>query len=978
MAGPLNSLLNNAGYVMPPTDTTPILRTLGGPSTSTRNRTEKIGSYRIGAKLGSGNFAKVRAATHEVAKTKVAVKYIDKQSLDAENLIKVEREIQILQTISHPHIIKLYEVIRTDKHLCIITELATGGELFDLLMYSGKQNENEARRIFQQLVSAVAYCHANGIVHRDLKAENILLDKDANVKLIDFGFSNYQKPDLLLSTWCGSPPYAAPELLLAQEYDGRMSDVWSLGVVLYILVAAEFPFQGGTVDNLKMAVLGELLSIPFFVSVECADLIRKMLTVNPEKRANLNTVIQHRWLTAQMPDKIKELLSEKTLKRKPYDNSTAHQISPAPPPGPKQLDPTVLLFMQQHTIWPEEKIAEDVMFRNYESPIFATYQLLSDKLLKLKDADLLQTDNDQPRRGSRGSILSGKANVEPTISTTIPAHHLAQLNMCTSSDYESDDSNTSDEPSTSSQPHKQRQMRGGFGPTLATNHGQTAQEFARAEHRRHTLCAADRLPANPLAAVAQQWAMNPETYAQAYNQMLSGQQHQISQNATVNPNLFHHQMAAALQMVHEQNQQHQAFAPNQNLAANSALMGLIDYSRMMKIPTSQERRASANEALLSLNGYANLLAMAASQQANNGSSAGKSRKLTVNHHSPGSPQQSQPRASVEEEGASYLSRHGAHKRNTVHALASPLSMLAASQHRHTRTTPYAKQSPAVANPANNERRSSWASSSNAAAHLNPQQFSKLESIYSQSIRSGSTADAQRHSLGGNEHLNSIQQLQIEFQKLQACTNERPSLSNLVNKSSGIETSTSVNAPTISITDENNRSLAPSSVSYDPMTFIPPNAQTSQENSGQSVGQRPATVIGFSTATSSTTSSPTETTNTNCHSITQQQPNNSNPPTAVKFVFIPVSVSVALDRVYRFVNEKQLVCEVRPATEDGGDDSIEVRIAPNPQTIVSLIIHRLPDSASANISKAEFTVVQGDVSESDALRANLMAVFNEVC
>jgi serine/threonine protein kinase len=197
------------------------------------------------------------------------------------------------------------------------------------------------------------------------------LNSNFNFSLLDFGFSNYQKPNILLSTWCGSPPYAAPELLLAQEYDGRMSDVWSLGVVLYILVAAEFPFQGGTVDNLKMAVLGEVLSIPFFVSVgefyrfilyytclECADLIRKMLTVNPDKRANLNMVIQHRWFTAQMPEKIRELLSERTLKRKPYDNTNTHQISPGPAPGPKQLDPTVLLFMQQHTIWPEEKIAE--------------------------------------------------------------------------------------------------------------------------------------------------------------------------------------------------------------------------------------------------------------------------------------------------------------------------------------------------------------------------------------------------------------------------------------------------------------------------------------------------------------------------------------------------------------------------------------------------------------------------------------------
>ena len=204
-------------------------------------------------------------------------------------------------------------------------------------------------------------------------------------------------------------------------------------------------------------------------------------------------------------------------------------------------------------------------------------------------------------------------------------------------------------------------------------------------------------------------------------------------------------------------------------------------SFFIKVPTSTERRASANEALLGLNGYANMLAACSSmgispQQANTaGGSSGKTRKSIVNYN-PGSPQQQQPNqsmASVEEEGANYLNRHGAHKRNTVHALASPLSMLTASQQRYART-PYAKQSPTGA--ANNERRSSWASSSNAA-HLNPQQFSKLESIYSQSIRSGANgADAQRHSLGANEHLNSIQQLQIEFQKLQACT-ERPSLTN---------------------------------------------------------------------------------------------------------------------------------------------------------------------------------------------------------
>ncbi|KAI6215631.1 Protein kinase domain-containing protein [Aphelenchoides besseyi] len=978
-----------------------ILRTFATPSTSRNLRAEKIGSYRIGNKLGSGNFAKVRAATHEVAKTKVAIKDIDIQPLDAENLTKVKREVQILQGLSHPHIIKLYEIIRTDKHLYIVTELATGGELFDLLMYNGRQNETEARRIFQQLTSAVAYCHANGIVHRDLKAENILLDREGNVKLIDFGFSNFQQNDLLLSTWCGSPPYAAPELLLAQEYDGRMSDVWSLGVVLFILVTAEFPFQGGTVDNLKMAVLGELLNIPFFVSVECADLLRKMLTVNPEKRANLSTVIQHRWFTVQMPPNIRELLSEKWMKRRVHDKHP-HPLGQNTPT--KQLDPTVLLFMQQHTIWPEEKIAEDVMFRNYESPVYATYELLNDKLAKLKDADSLQTDSDQPRRGSRGSILSGKANVEPDPkSTTIPAHHLAQLSLSTSSDCESDESSNSEEPGTSTlkhnSPQKQRARGCLTGGTMLNANEES--EWSRNEHRRHTLCASDRLPANPLAAMAQQWAADPESFVKATTAFIQQSQ---QQSHPLNQSHFHQsplQMAAAMQILQEQQQQHaqqthsshqHSFAANnQDMTVNPALLGLmglrnglIDYTRMMRIPTSQERRASANEAQLGLHGYANLLGTCSSMGINpHMTNGGKDRKTSnsVSTNQPGSssstlggPSSNEgQRITVEEEGASYLSRYGTHKRNTVHALATPLNFLGpTAPHQRYARTPYAKQS--ISGASGNERRSSWASSTNAA-HLNPQQYSRLENIYAQSIRSGSnaTTDLPRNSLGGgvggSEQLNSIQQLQLEFQKLRACTERPAGNSNSKTSLSGMDAS--VKTPTISITDENNRSLAPSATSYDPMLFMAQNAQAKSDTNTQNNGQRPATVIGFSTPNSSASNSPTEQNIDVSQTITQQSSNNKS--NNVKFVFIPVSLNVALDRVYRFVRERQLVCEVRPIEETG--DSMEVRIAPSAQTIVSLILHKLPNSP--NISKTEFSIVQGDAAESDVLRTNLMSVFNEV-
>nr|CAD2136559.1 unnamed protein product [Meloidogyne enterolobii] len=351
-----------------------------------RLRLEKVGSYRVGRILGRGNFAQVRVAYHEIANAKVAMKIVDKRSLDAENLAKIEREIQILQKLNHPFIVKLYEVIRTNRFLYIVTEYVSNGELFDMLMDGGRQTEVESRRIFQQIVSAVVYCHASGIVHRDLKAENLLLDKKGNIKIIDFGFSNYQQPSQLLSTWCGSPPYAAPELLLAQEYDGRLSDVWSLGVILYILVTAGFPFPGDSVEKLKRAVLSDHLKIPFWVSVECADLIRKMLTISPAKRYNLQQVIQHRWFSAgKMPEQIKMLLIT-SVNKEQLAISTDETIN-VPPTIRPILDPTVLVFMQQHTGWSDDQISEEVISHNYESPISATYELLLARLSEFRSAE---------------------------------------------------------------------------------------------------------------------------------------------------------------------------------------------------------------------------------------------------------------------------------------------------------------------------------------------------------------------------------------------------------------------------------------------------------------------------------------------------------------------------------------------------------------------------------------------------------------
>uniref|UniRef100_A0A8C2VWY1 non-specific serine/threonine protein kinase n=2 Tax=Chinchilla lanigera TaxID=34839 RepID=A0A8C2VWY1_CHILA len=226
----------------------------------------------------------------------VAIKIIDKSQLDEENLKKIFREVQIMKMLCHPHIIRLYQVMETERMIYLVTEYASGGEIFDHLVAHGRMAEKEARRKFKQIVTAVYFCHCRNIVHRDLKAENLLLDANLNIKIADFGFSNLFTPGQLLKTWCGSPPYAAPELFEGKEYDGPKVDIWSLGVVLYVLVCGALPFDGSTLQNLRARVLSGKFRIPFFMSTECEHLIRHMLVLDPNKRLSMEQICRHKWM----------------------------------------------------------------------------------------------------------------------------------------------------------------------------------------------------------------------------------------------------------------------------------------------------------------------------------------------------------------------------------------------------------------------------------------------------------------------------------------------------------------------------------------------------------------------------------------------------------------------------------------------------------------------------------------------------------
>uniref|UniRef100_A0A3B3UAH1 MAP/microtubule affinity-regulating kinase 3 n=1 Tax=Poecilia latipinna TaxID=48699 RepID=A0A3B3UAH1_9TELE len=265
-------------------------------STATSDEQPHIGNYRLLKTIGKGNFAKVKLARHVLTSKEVAVKIIDKTQLNSSSLQKLFREVRIMKMLNHPNIVKLFEVIETEKTLYLVMEYASGGEVFDYLVAHGRMKEKEARAKFRQIVSAVQYCHQKCIVHRDLKAENLLLDADMNIKIADFGFSNEFTLGNKLDTFCGSPPYAAPELFQGKKYDGPEVDVWSLGVILYTLVSGSLPFDGQNLKELRERVLRGKYRIPFYMSTDCENLLKKFLILNPSKRGSLEKIMRDRWM----------------------------------------------------------------------------------------------------------------------------------------------------------------------------------------------------------------------------------------------------------------------------------------------------------------------------------------------------------------------------------------------------------------------------------------------------------------------------------------------------------------------------------------------------------------------------------------------------------------------------------------------------------------------------------------------------------
>ncbi|ELU05209.1 hypothetical protein CAPTEDRAFT_227168 [Capitella teleta] len=263
----------------------------------------KIGHYVLGDTLGVGTFGKVKVGQHQLTGHKVAIKVLNRNKIKSLDVVgKIRREIQNLKLFRHPHIIKLYQVISTPTDIFMVMEHVSGGELFDYIVKHGKLKEHEARRFFQQIISGVDYCHRHMIVHRDLKPENLLLDKYLNVKIADFGLSNMMTDGEFLRTSCGSPNYAAPEVISGRLYAGPEVDIWSSGVILYALLCGTLPFDDEHVPTLFRKIKSGIFPIPDYLNKSVVKLLTHMLQVDPLKRASVRDVREHEWFKAELPE----------------------------------------------------------------------------------------------------------------------------------------------------------------------------------------------------------------------------------------------------------------------------------------------------------------------------------------------------------------------------------------------------------------------------------------------------------------------------------------------------------------------------------------------------------------------------------------------------------------------------------------------------------------------------------------------------
>lgn len=277
------------------------------------------GKYELGRLLGHGTFAKVYHARNLKNGKSMAMKVVGKEKVIKVGMMEqIKREISVMRMVKHPNIVELHEVMASKSKIYFAMDLVRGGELFAKIA-KGRLKEDVTRVYFQQLISAIDFCHSRGVYHRDLKPENLLLDEDGNLKVTDFGlsaFSEHLKQDGLLHTTCGTPAYVAPEVIGKKGYDGAKADLWSCGVILYVLLAGFLPFQDDNLVSMYRKIYRGDFKCPPWFSSEARRLVTKLLDPNPSTRVTISKIMESSWFKKSVPKIVK------TKQEQDFDNSS--------------------------------------------------------------------------------------------------------------------------------------------------------------------------------------------------------------------------------------------------------------------------------------------------------------------------------------------------------------------------------------------------------------------------------------------------------------------------------------------------------------------------------------------------------------------------------------------------------------------------------------------------------------------------------
>lgn len=380
-------------------------------SPGTARAMQRLHQYVFVRNIGEGSFGKVKLARHKVTGQEVAMKTISRRKLISRDMAgRIEREIQYLQLLRHPHIIKLFTVITTKTDIYMVLEYVPM-ELFDYIVKHGRLGEAKARKLFQQIICAVEYCHRHKIVHRDLKPENLLLDKNMNVKIADFGLSNIMTDGNFLKTSCGSPNYAAPEVIGGKLYAGPEVDVWSCGVILYVFLVGRLPFDDEFIPALFKKIQAGTFHIPSQTPPGAVNLIKRCLQVHPVHRITIPEIRQDEWFLKDLPDYLVD----------PVDEFISTSADPGKAIDPRQLAPG-------KSIEAVEKIHDQVVGKLGRTMGYAKEDvkeaLSKDEPSAIKDAYLIVRENqlmvDTPQYHTDNPMLESFMASSPPVEPNYP------------------------------------------------------------------------------------------------------------------------------------------------------------------------------------------------------------------------------------------------------------------------------------------------------------------------------------------------------------------------------------------------------------------------------------------------------------------------------------------------------------------------------------------------------------------------------